>query len=147
MSDWFDRLAGNRYIEIVILANNQGQLLRSSRPIASEEDLIPSMLQALEVLAQTLAAEFNCGAAQMVQLATEQGHLLLFPQLGSTYYVAVLVERTAPLMLILIELERTLGKLTADDFALYDTEAELDADQLIEAVREWLRGRPRQAGN
>lgn len=139
--DWFDRLAGNRHIEVVMLANNQGHLLRSSRGVSSDDELLPSMLQALEVLAQTLSEEFGCGAAQMVQLSTEGGHLLLFPLAQSTAYLVVMVERSAPLMLILIEIERTLKTLTPGDLAALGQEPELDAGELIEAVEEWLRGR------
>lgn len=139
--DWFERLASNRYVDVLMVANNQGQLLRSSRSISSEDELLPSMLQALEVLAQTLAEEFGCGAAQMVQLSTENGHLLLFPLAQSTHYLVVLVERIAPLMLILIEIERTLKSLSPDDLAVLNQSPELDAGELIEAVEEWLRGR------
>ncbi len=147
--NWFDRLAGNRYIDVVLVANNQGQLLRSSRPISSDDDLLPSMLQAFEVLAQTLSAEFSVGVTKMVQISTELGHILLFPMLTSSYYIVVMVERTAPLMLIMVELERTLSKLRQEDFDPYeetafllDSSSDLDADELIEAVQEWLRQRP-----
>ena len=53
--DWFERLAGNQYVEAVMLANNQGRLLRTSRSMRSSDELLASMFQAAEVLAQTLA--------------------------------------------------------------------------------------------
>jgi predicted regulator of Ras-like GTPase activity (Roadblock/LC7/MglB family) len=147
--NWFDRLSGNRYIDVVLLANNQGRLLRSSRPISSDDDLLPSMLQAFEVLAQTLTTEFAVGVAKMIQISTELGHILLFPMIGSSYYIVVMVERTAPLMLIMVELERTLSKLRQVDFdpfdeaaVLSDTPSDLNADEIIQAVQEWLRQRP-----
>lgn len=147
--DWFDRLVSNRYIEAVILTNNEGHLLRSSRALGSEDEVLPSMLQAMEVLAQTLTAEFDCGEARMVHIATELGHLLLFPLVNSTYYLVLMAERTAPLALITVELDRTLRSLTADDLAAYDRPftlpeeaGDLDAEEIIAAVQAWLRRKP-----
>lgn len=144
--DWFDRLAANRYIEFVLLANNQGQILRSSRAFGTDDEMLPSMLQALEMLAQTLSTELGCGATQMVQLSTERNHLLLFPLMQSTYYVVAMVERMAPLMLVVIGFERALKNLSQEDLAPLDHVPELDADELIEAVREWLH-RPNRDKN
>jgi predicted regulator of Ras-like GTPase activity (Roadblock/LC7/MglB family) len=147
--DWFERLAGNRYIDVLLLANNQGRLLRSSRPISSDDELLPSMLQAFEVLAQTLSTEFACGTAKMIQISTELGHIMLFPLINSNYYVVVMVERAAPLMLIMVELDRTLSRLRQEEFdpfeeaiLLSDQPSDLNADEIIEAVQEWLRQRP-----
>jgi predicted regulator of Ras-like GTPase activity (Roadblock/LC7/MglB family) len=134
---------------MLLLANNQGRLLRTSRPIKSDDELLPSMIQAFEVLAQTLTAEFGYGEARMVQISTERSHIVLYPLIGSTYYVVVIAERAAPLMLLLVELERVLASLSKNDFAAYDDAPpqssdsfELDAQELIEAVEEWLRQRP-----
>jgi len=147
--NWFERLAGNRYIDVLLLANNQGRLLRSSRPLSSDEELLPSMLQAFEVLAQTLTTEFAVGAAKMIQISTELGHIILFPLVASTYYVVIMVERSAPLMLVMVELDRTLSRLKQEDFdsfeeamLLSDQPSDLNADEIIEAVQEWLRQRP-----
>lgn len=147
--DWFERLSRNRYIEAIILANNQGSLLRASPPLGNQDEVLPSMLQALEVLAQTLTGELGCGEARMVHISTEQGHLMLFPLIGSTYYLAVMVELSAPLALIMIELDRTLRDLRPDDLAAYEVpfmlpeEADdLDAREIIEAVQDWLKRRP-----
>ncbi|MBL8162836.1 MAG: roadblock/LC7 domain-containing protein [Anaerolineae bacterium] len=139
--DWFNRLAGNRYIQLVLLANDQGQMLRASREIQSEDDVLPSMLQALEVLGQSLSDEFNCGTTHMVHLSTARGHIMLFPLAGSQYYLAVLVEKIAPLMVVLVEIERTLKALNLDELADLNPAAELDAAELIEAVREWLQAK------
>jgi predicted regulator of Ras-like GTPase activity (Roadblock/LC7/MglB family) len=144
--DWFERLERNRYIEMVMVTDNQGHLLRSSRALGSDDELLPSMIQAFEALAQTLTAEFDCGDARMVQVSTEQGHLLVFPLIESLYYVAVLTQRAAPLMLITVELERTLRGLGHADLMLLEQSSglsdELDAEELIEAVEDWLRRRP-----
>jgi predicted regulator of Ras-like GTPase activity (Roadblock/LC7/MglB family) len=147
--DWFERLAGNQHIEMVMLANNDGRILRSSRPMRSSDELMASMFQAAEVLAQTLADEFELGSAEMVQISTQYGHLMLFPLARSTHYVVVVVERTAPYLLLMVEITRVLKSVTPDDLAVFaqvvgrsDDFSELDAAELIEAVREWLQQRP-----
>jgi predicted regulator of Ras-like GTPase activity (Roadblock/LC7/MglB family) len=144
--DWFERLAGNQYIEMVLLSNNQGRVLRSSRPMRSGDELIASMFQTAEVLAQTLADEFGLDEAEMVQISTQRGHLMLFPLERSTYYLVVMTERSAPYHLLMVEIGRVLKTVTPSDLAVYgqmigqpDELAELDAAELIEAVREWLQ--------
>lgn len=143
--NWFERLVENTYIEAVLLADNQGRVLKSSRPLSSDDELIASMLQSMEVLAQTLAQEFDCGPAQMLQISSHNGHLFILPQINSTYYVVIIVERAAPLLLLMIEIDRVLANLTCDDFAAFEHYAgnvtdsdELNATEIIEAVREWL---------
>jgi predicted regulator of Ras-like GTPase activity (Roadblock/LC7/MglB family) len=147
--DWFERLAGNQYVEAVMLANNQGRLLRTSRSMRSSDELLASMFQAAEVLAQTLAEECGLGSAEMVQISTQFGHLMLFPLADSTHYVVVMAERSAPLLLLMVEIDRVLKTVTADDLETLsqvvgqpDDLTELDAAELIEAVREWLQQRP-----
>jgi predicted regulator of Ras-like GTPase activity (Roadblock/LC7/MglB family) len=147
--DWFERLTNNRYIDMVMVINSQGNMLRASRPLSSDDEMLPSMLQALEVLAQTLTTEFAIGAAKMIQISTEFGHIILFPVISSAYYIVIMVERAAPLMLIMVELDRTLSKLTQEDFdpfeeamLIADQPSDLDANEIIQAVEEWLRGRP-----
>lgn len=139
--DWFNRLASNRYIQLVLLANDQGQMLRASREIQSEDDMLPSMLQALEVLGQSLSDEFNCGTTHMVHLSTARGHIMLFPLAGAQYYLTVVVEKIAPLMVVLVEIERTLKTLDLDEIDKLNPPTDLDAAELIEAVREWLRAK------
>lgn len=147
--DWFERLARNRYIDVLLLANNQGRLLRCSRPLTSDDELLPSMLQAFEVLAQTLSNELACGTAKMIQISTELGHILLFPLMRSKYYAVVMADRSAPLMLVLVELDRTLSRLRQEDFDPFEEAillsshpSDLNADEIIEAVQDWLRQRP-----
>jgi hypothetical protein len=108
-----------------------------------------SMLQSAEVLAQTLAAELGCGEARMLQISTQREHIMLFPLAASTFYLVVQVARTAPLMLIMVELERVLAEVDVHQLGAQsekpvpsDDTPVLDAAELIEAVREWLRNRP-----
>jgi len=146
-AEWFERLIENRYIEAILLADNKGRVLRSSRPLRSDDELIASMFQSVEVLAQALSKELQCGAAQMVQISAQNGHLLMFPLINSTYYLVAIVGRAAPLLLLMIELERIISDLTAGDIAVFeddlptyreDDSEMLDAAELIRAVQEWL---------
>jgi predicted regulator of Ras-like GTPase activity (Roadblock/LC7/MglB family) len=148
-ANWFERLANNSYVEVLMIADRQGRILRASRPLLSEQEIIASMFQALEVFAQTLTSEFQSGTASLIQLTTDISHLLLMPLQESTIFLIVQVERTAPLRLLMVELERTIAEITAADLAVlqsYPVLAEdpggLDADELIAAVQEWLRSRP-----
>jgi hypothetical protein len=53
----------------------------------------------------------------------------------------VLVEKIAPLMVVLVEIERTLKALNFDELADMMPANDLDAAELIEAVREWLQAK------
>jgi len=147
--DWFERLAVNPHIESVLLADNQGRILRSTRPLGSDAETAASMLQAAEVLAQSLSAEFGCGEAKMLQISTKREHIMLFPLMNSTYYLVVMVERVAPLMVVMTEIERAMTSIDMEELAALDERPSirsddtpvLDAEELIEAVREWLRSR------
>lgn len=134
-----------------MLADNQGRVLRSTRPLGSDSEMAASMLQSAEVLAQALASEFGCGEAKMLQISTRREHIILFPLFGSTYYLVVQVERTAPMMVIMTDIERALANIDPDELTEFgdtrvrsDDTPVLDAQELIEAVREWLRSRPSQ---
>ncbi len=147
--DWFERLNNNPHIESVLLADNQGRVLRSTRPLGSDSEMAASMLQSAEVLAQTLSAELGCGEARMLQISTQREHIMLFPLAASTFYLVVQVARTAPLMLIMVELERVIAEVDVTQLGVQsekpvpsDDTPVLDAAELIEAVREWLRNRP-----
>lgn len=149
--DWFERLQKNPYIQTLLLADDQGRVLRSTRSMISDGEFVASMLQSAEVLTQTLAAELGCGQARMLHISTSHEHILLFPLAESTFFLLVLLDRTAPLKLILIELERVISQITANDLAQFVSPIEqyprpddtpvLDAQELIEAVREWLHTR------
>jgi predicted regulator of Ras-like GTPase activity (Roadblock/LC7/MglB family) len=143
--DWFDRLSANRFVDALMLANSQGNLMRASRPFSSDDELLTSMLQAFEVLAQTITGEFGFGAARMIQLATEEGHILLMPLHDSAYYAAALLRRNAPVNLVMAELERVLSVISYEELRTMDPDRELvaaEANELIEAVEEWLRDLP-----
>ena len=147
---WFQRLSDNPLIEAVLLTDNRGRILRSSRPMPSDDELIASMIQAAEVLAQSLVVELDRGPVQMVQITTDREHLLLFPLAHSTYHLAVIVGREVPLTAVLDDLEQILPGIDTGELAALDQAAgglpgdsgdgdELNADELIEAVREWLQ--------
>lgn len=145
--DWFQCLTSNPYINAVLVADNRDNILRSSYPLRSDHEQLASMLQSAEVLAQTLSTELNCGEARLLQFSTQWEHILLFPLFQSNYYLVVQVERTAPLMLIMVDVERALDEITQDELREMDTlrfaddTPVLDAAELIEAVQEWLRRR------
>lgn len=144
--NWFEQLAENVHIEAVLIADNQGHILRSTRTLRSDHEQVASMVLSFEAMAQALAETLGCGDAQMVQFATDLDHILIFPLLGSTYFLVAQVPRKAPLMLLMVELERVMAQLEPSDFvyieelaAYADDTPVLDAAELIDAVREWLQ--------
>src|SRR5690606_40094751 len=68
-----------------------------------------------EVLAQTLAQELGCGAARMLQISTQWEHIILFPLFTSRYYIVIQVERSVPLMLVMVDMERTLEEVRSEE--------------------------------
>jgi predicted regulator of Ras-like GTPase activity (Roadblock/LC7/MglB family) len=147
--EWFARLVENPYIELVIVADNQGHILRSTRPLRSDHEYAASMIQSMEVLAQVLASALGCGEARMVQLSTRRDHIFLFPLARSTHFLVVATNRNAPLALVMVELERVIAGVTdehlsqlRDASVLADDTPVLDAVELIQAVQEWLHNRP-----
>ena len=112
---WFQRLANNPHIETLLIADTQGQILCSSRELSSDHERVASMLQSLDVLAQSLADEFSSGKAQLVQLSTTEHHIILLPLVASTYFLVVQAKRSAPLTLLMIEVERVIQRVRADE--------------------------------
>lgn len=146
---WFERLENNPHVEAVVIADTQGQILRTTRPLSSDQETVASLFQSLEVLAQTLSGELQSGKASLIHLITEYSHIVLYPLLDSTFFLVVEFERSAPLMLLAVDLERIIAEIKASDFedmrrSLAQTEvhSELDAQELIDAVQAWLRSRP-----
>jgi predicted regulator of Ras-like GTPase activity (Roadblock/LC7/MglB family) len=146
---WFERLESNPHIDAVVIADTQGRILRTTRPLSSDQETVASMFQTLEVLAQTLAGELRSGKASLIHLITEYSHILLYPLLDSTFFLVVEAERNAPLMLLAIEMERVIADVKASDLVdmqkslvQVDEHSELDAQELIDAVQEWLHNRP-----
>ncbi len=145
---WFDRISANRYVTTVLLADDQGRILRSSRPLRSDEERIASMLQSVEVLAQSLAAELWNSLAEMIHITTDSDHLLVFPLSDSRYVALVMLPRTAPLLLLLVEIRRALAEVEADELHALaqqprvhngdNTVMDPEAQELIDAVQEWL---------
>ncbi|MAS36017.1 MAG: hypothetical protein CL610_18560 [Anaerolineaceae bacterium] len=143
-ADWFDRLMHNPHVEAGLLVDNQGRILRSSYSRRSDHEVIASMIQALEVMAQSLSGEMKVGDASRIQLMTEDSHLLLYPLLGSTYFLLVELRRDAPLMLMTAVIERITAGVTLSGMAAMQQHAasntsDLDATELIQAVQTWLR--------
>ena len=144
--EWFDHLADNPHVEALLVSDNQGHVLRSTRTLKSDHEQVASMVQSFEALAQALVSDLNCGPAQMVQFTTDLDHILVYPLLGSTYFLVVQASRQAPLLLLTVELERVIAKLVSSDFVVMrefsryaDDTPVLDAAELIDAVREWLQ--------
>ena len=144
--EWFDHLAENPHIETLLISDNRGHILRSTRKLKSDHEQVASMVQSFEVLAQALADGLDCGEAQLLHLTTDLDHILIFPLLGSTFFLIVQTSRRAPLMLLTVELERVIAALATADFVAMreraghtDDTLVLDAAELIEAVREWLQ--------
>lgn len=144
---WLDRLKSNPYITALVLASDEGVVLQSTRPLRSDDEQIASMIQVFEVLAQTLADAAQYGSADVVHMATSQEHLVLFPLLHSRYYLLLVLERSAPLQLVMVEVQRVLKNIQMgdieDDRLVIDDTPVLDAAELIEAVQNWLHNRSR----
>ncbi len=147
--DWAERLAKNPYVEAVIVADNDGYILYSSRSLRSDQEYLASMFHALAVLGQTMAQEFEANSVHYIQLTTEYNHILLYPLLDSTYFLVIEAKRTAPLVMLTIEVERVMAKISLDDLlsrrhkaVMERQDVDLNAEELIDAVREWLRRRP-----
>lgn len=149
---WLDRLLANPHIQTVLIADNQGRVLHSSRPLSSEDELVASMVQAADVLADTILSEFGRGPIQMLQISTGSEHLLIFPLPLSNFHLVLIVDYEAALKDVLDALERLLPEIDLSALTLAreqpvrplitpPDDSELNADELIEAVREWLQGR------
>lgn len=145
---WFRRLADNPHVELALIADNQGRILSSNQSLSSDHERVASMLQSMEVLAQALAQELTGGMAEMVQLSTKSYHIILLPLLGSSYFLVVQAKRSAPITLLLIEIERVADQVRQADFSVLEMryqrlpdDSPLNAAELIEAVQEWLHSR------
>ncbi len=152
---WFEQLSTNPHVEAVLVTDNEGRILLTTRYMSSKNELIASMIQAADVLAQTLTSELERGPVQMLHISTDREHLLIFPLANSTYHLVLIVQADAPLVSIIEQVERMLPEIDASEFAADEPpgppappprvpeDEELNAQDLIEAVREWLQNRPR----
>ena len=150
--DWFQQLAEHEFIDTVIITDNQGTILRSSGPISGQNELIASMIQAADVLAQSLTTELGRGPVQMLQITTDNEHILIFPLALSVYHLALIIRLEAPLASLVAELEQIIAGIDVEEFARQKQVParsfssqhkadDLNAQELIEAVREWLQNR------
>ncbi len=145
---WFQRLTDNPHIEMALIADNQGRILTSSQNLTSDHERVASMLQSMEVLGQALAYEMTGGMAEMIQISTESHHIILLPLLRSSYFLVVQAKRSAPMTLLLIEMERVVEQVRQDHFPAIQArqrrltdDSPLNAAELIEAVQDWLHKR------
>lgn len=151
--NWFLRLRSNPYVEMVLITDNEGHILLSSRSMPSRDELIASMIQSAEVLAQSLSEELERGAMQMLQISTDKAHILVFPLAFSVFHLVVVVMYSAPLATIIPLVERIVSAINPAELAQLQTppsapageEDDLDAEELIEAVRQWLHNRSTNA--
>jgi hypothetical protein len=118
----------------------------------SLDELIASMIQAAEVLAQTLSAESKRGSLQLIQIATTKACVVIFPLLRSAFHLTVITDRNVTLEDIVARIEellleidiselRALQELIPKPKPVLRDDGELNAQELIEAVREWLQGK------
>src|SRR5690554_4703750 len=112
---WFSRLTENPHITRVLVVDNQGRVLRSAPRLGSQVEQVASMVQSFEVLAQALAGALNCGEARMLQFTTDMDHTLVFPLFNAQYFLVIQIVRKAPLMLLMVEMERVLQMIKLTD--------------------------------
>jgi predicted regulator of Ras-like GTPase activity (Roadblock/LC7/MglB family) len=135
---WFDDLASNQHIEVALLVDNLGTLVAASDSANDEARRVASMIKAAEVLARGLSVELGRGEMRAMQLSTAQAHLLVTP-VGVKHYLIVLIDKNAPMELLLVYLKRLTDSLTEDEInsAIVSLD-DLDASEIIDAVTEWL---------
>ncbi len=141
---WFHKITRNPHIDVALLVDSAGRLMATSNRIGSEPQRVASMIKAAEVLARGLSAELGRGEVRTLQLSTATSHLLVMP-IGTAQYLIVLTARDAPLDLVLVYMQRLVEHVDEKDLAaaLKESSAspldDVDTDELIEAVSEWLR--------
>ncbi len=142
--NWFQEIAANPHIETALLVDGGGRLVAASRRANAEARRIASMTRAAEALAHALADELRRGEFLLLQITTADGHLLVMP-VGSAHHLVLLTQRAAPLELLRTYLSRLLEDLPETEIAAasqhipYSPLDELSADDLFNALSEWLR--------
>jgi predicted regulator of Ras-like GTPase activity (Roadblock/LC7/MglB family) len=140
---WFHDITRNPHIEVALLVDSTGRLVATSNRIGSEAARVAAMIKAAEVLARGLSAELGRGEMRTLQLSTATSHMLVTP-IGAAHYLIVLTTKDAPLELIFVYMQRLIEKLDEDDIALALQKKprspldDIDTEELIEAVTEWL---------
>jgi predicted regulator of Ras-like GTPase activity (Roadblock/LC7/MglB family) len=139
--NWFHELTHNPHIDVALLVDSLGKLVATSNRIGREAQRVASMIKAAEVLARGLSAELGRGEVRSLQVTTQNGHVLVLPA-GPTHYLIILLNREAPMELILNYVQRLIDHMKDDnlDISLEPSESldDLDVNELIEAVSEWL---------
>ena len=140
---WFHDITRNPHIDVALLVNSAGKLVATSNRIGSEAQRVASMIKAAEVLARGLSVELGRGEMHTLQLSTQRAHILVTP-IGKAHYLIVLTSKDAPLELIFVYMQRLVDQIDEDHLAealrgpASDSLADLDVNELIEAVTEWL---------
>jgi predicted regulator of Ras-like GTPase activity (Roadblock/LC7/MglB family) len=143
MVSWFQDLTQNPHIDFALLVDSSGKLVATSNRVEVEAQRVAAMIRAAEVLARGLSAELGRGEIRTLQLTTTAAHLLVAP-LGPFYYLMVLIDKSAPLELISVYMQRLVERLDEDEIEAVlrqSTESsldDLDVEELIAAVSEWL---------
>ena len=140
---WFHDITRNPHIDVALLVNSAGKLVATSNRIGSEAQRVASMIKAAEVLARGLSAELGRGEMHTLQLSTQRAHVLVTP-IGNAHYLIVLTSKDAPLELIFVYMQRLVDQIDEEHLAeairgpASESLADLDVNELIEAVSEWL---------
>jgi len=116
---------------------------------------VASMIRAAEVLARGLADALGRGEMHLLQLTTQDGHILVIP-CGAAYYLILLTGVNAPLEAITTTIQQTLRNIPESTItnALNQLQSpqslpersqrksspfdEFDVQDLIESVSNWL---------
>jgi predicted regulator of Ras-like GTPase activity (Roadblock/LC7/MglB family) len=143
VTSWFHEITHNPHIDVALLVDHNGRLIATSTRIAGEAQRIASMVKAAEVLARGLTSELGRGDVRSLQLSTQAGHLLALP-VANTHYLIVLTGKDAPLELIFTYTQRLIEQLADEALTAFVKQAitspldDVDVDELIDAVSEWL---------
>jgi predicted regulator of Ras-like GTPase activity (Roadblock/LC7/MglB family) len=145
---WFHEITRNPHIDVALLVDSAGKLVATTNRIGSEAQRVASMIKAAEVLARGLAIELGRGDMHTMQLSTKNGHLIVMPA-GTAHYLIVLTSRDAPLEIVSDSMQRLLDNLQEEELnaalqrPVRTPFDDLDIEELIESVTDWLHGLPR----
>lgn len=140
---WFHEITRNPHIDVALLVDSAGKLVATTNRIGSEAQRVAAMIKAAEVLARGLAAELGRGEMHSLQLSTQNGHILVMP-VGEAHYLIILTSKDASLELIYHYVQRQLSDMQEDEIAaalrqpVRSALDDLDVQELIEAVSDWL---------
>ncbi len=149
--NWFHEIIQNPHIDVALLVDSAGKLVATSNRVGSEAQRVASMIKAAEVLARGLSAELGRGDMHTLQLSTGTAHVLVIP-VGKAHYLIVMISKEAPLELISVYMQRLVNRIQEEGVSsvLHEFSAspldDLDIDELIEDVTNWLHNGGDKAG-